>query len=216
VARRARTTPTARSRRAHRTRERKTRPAQKRPGTATRRGAAAAPPHARPQPHARPSWAHRTDPYEAAPARGEGHRPACGGRGGGGAEPALYHLLFSARIREQTNSARWLTDRGSAAARREPPEYRPDAGGGPTPGPPAAGQGRRTPPTAAVSCSRWLGRVRAATKGPRTGTANGRPDRASCSRWAWTAFRRAAAPLEGVCSATEDRRVRAMHGSRSR
>jgi hypothetical protein len=50
-----------------------------------------------------------------------------------------------------------LTDGCSAAAAREPPYHRSAADGASHPGPSGGRQGRRTPTTAAVSCSSWLG-----------------------------------------------------------
>ncbi len=81
-----------------------------------------------------------------------------GGKGSKGLDDPFLRAWQATTCGESCScSPSRLTDRGSAAAARAPPYHRPAAGGGPTPGPTAAGQGRRTPPTAAVSCSRLLG-----------------------------------------------------------
>jgi hypothetical protein len=83
-----------------------------------------------------------------------------------------------------------LTDGCSAAAAREPPYHRSAADGASHPGPSGGPQGRRTPTTAAVSCSSWLGGTKAPHHPPAsadtpTATARGdRPKRAPAERGA--------------------------------
>jgi hypothetical protein len=59
--------------------------------------------------------------------------------------------------KELRSHSRRPTDGCSAAAARVPPYHRSAADGASHPGPSGGRQGRRTPTTAAVSCSSWLG-----------------------------------------------------------